>query len=190
MIVTIDVDKMFKLGITPNEYLLLQMIQNRALVSAKKLVDRTPELTTSTLDKLVEKRLIHNSNHSGEFDTTRIMLRNKWIGEIKKDSFFDELVRIFPSTVIRPDGIKDYLKTDLNKCRRLYTQNVKKDEVVHNEIMECLKLEIRERQRTGKMSYMKRLPNWISSEEWTAWKAQMDESSTETIDLGYGLKLE
>ena len=191
MIVTIDVDKMFKLGLTPDEYLLLLLIQNRGLVTAKKLVEKTPTLTCSTLEKLVDKRLIHNSNQPGEMDVSHIMLRNEFIGEVKKDDFFDELLREFPSTIIRPDGIKDYLKTDLNKCRRLYIQTVKKNEALHKEIMECLKYEVRERNRTGKMSYMKRLPNWISSQEWATWQTQReDNSSTETINLGYGLNLE
>jgi hypothetical protein len=56
--------------------------------------------------------------------------------------------------------------------------------------MECLKFEIRERHRTNKMGYMKRLPRWLATEEWKVWQQQLGESSVETIDLGYGLKLE
>jgi len=190
MIVTIDMDKMYKLGLTPDEYTLLQLIQNKALVSAKKLVGKIPTLTYSTLEKLVKKRLIHNSNQFGEIDVSLILLRNKFIGEMKKDTFFDDLLYIFPGTVIRPDGIKDYLKINLNKCRRLYVLAVKQDRVLHKEIMECLKYEIREREKTGKMSYMKRLPNWISSQEWATWQIQREDLNTETINLGYGLNLE
>jgi hypothetical protein len=191
MIVTIDTDKMFKLGITPDEYTLLQLIQNHALISAKKLIQKTPTLTSSTLDKLVEKRLIHNSNPKGEMDVCRIMLRNTFIGVIAKDDYFEELLLEYPGKVVRPDGTNDYLKTDLNKCRKLYTQLIKKDEVLHKQIMECLKLEVRERNRTGKIGYMKRLPKWLLSEEWKTWQLQLGENtSIEAIDLGYGLKLE
>jgi hypothetical protein len=191
MIVTIDTDKMFKLGITPDEYTLLQLIQNHALISAKKLVQKTPTLTSSTLDKLVERRLIHNSNPKGEMDVDRIMLRSTFIGEVKKDDLFEELLLEYPGMVVRPDGTKDYLKTDLNKSRKHYTSLVKKDEVLHRQIMECLKYEIRERNKTNKIGYMKRLYKWLTSEEWKSWQAQMVEtSSIETNDLGYGLKLE
>ena len=190
MIVTIDTDKMFKLGITPDEYTLLQLIQNKALVSAEKLVKITPSLTSSTLDKLVEKRLIHNTNPNSGIDVNRIMLRNTFIGEIKKDDFFEELLLEFPGKVVRPDGTNGYLKTDLNKCRKLYSQLVKKDEVLHRQIMECLRLEVKERTKTNKMGYMKRLPNWLNSEEWKIWQQQLQETNIETIDLGYGLKLE
>lgn len=189
MVVTIDVDKMFKMGLTPDEYLLLQLIQNHALVTAKKLVTKMSTLTTSTLERLVAKRLIHNSNQPGEMDVSRIMLRNTFIGELKKDELFDELVKEFPGTIIRPDGTKDWLKTDLNKCRKLYTALVKHDEVLHNNVMACLRLEKFERNRTGKMSYMKRLPNWINSQEWDSWKERLLDSHVETIDLGYGLNL-
>lgn len=190
MIVTIDVDKMFKLGLTPDEYVLLQLIQSRALVSARKLIQVTPTLTSSTLEKLVEKRLIHNSNPKGEIDVSRIMLRNNFVGVVAKDDYFEELLSEFPGQILRPDGTKDWLKTDLNKCRKFYTQLVKKDETLHKQIMECLKLEVKERSRTNKLGYMKRLPKWLLSEEWKAWQQQLEESNIETTELGYGLKLE
>lgn len=190
MIVTIDVEKMFKLGITPDEYTLLQLIQNRAFVTARKLLQKVPTLTSSTLDKLVEKRLIHNSNSKGEMDVSHIMLRNKFLGEVNKDDFFEELLLEFPGMVVRPDGTKDYLKTDLNKSRKLYSQLIKKDEVLHKQIMECLRYEVRERNRTNKLGYMKRLHKWLHSEEWKSWQQQLIYEDTETIELGYGLKLE
>lgn len=190
MIVTIDVERMLKLGITPDEYTLLQLIQQRALVSAAKLIQKCPTLTSSTLDKLVEKRLIHNLNQKGETDVTRIMLRNNFIGVVAKDDYFEELLLEFPGMVIRPDGTKDYLKTDLNKSRKLYTQLTKRDSVLHRQIMDCLRFEIRERIRTNKMGYMKRLFKWLNSEEWKSWQAQIADSNVETNDLGYGLNLE
>lgn len=191
MIVTIDLDKMYKLGITPDEYILLQLIQNKAFVSAKRLIQKTPTLTYSTLEKLVSKRLIHNLNKNNEFDVTHIMLRSNFIGVVSKDDYFDELLMVFPTMVTRPDGTDDYLKTDLNKSRKLYSQLIKKDEVLHKQIMECLKLEVDERKRTNKMGYMKRLYKWLHSEEWNAWQQKRVASSNiETIDLGYGLNLE
>jgi hypothetical protein len=190
MIVTIDTERMFKLDLTPDEYTLLQLIQNKGFVSAKRLVQRTPTLTSSTLDKLVGKRLIHNASPKGEVDVTKIMLRNNFIGVVTKDDYFEELLLEYPGMVNRPDGTKDFLKTDLNKSRKLYTSLVKRDEVLHNKIMECLRFEIRERSRTNKMGYMKRLYKWLFSEEWKTWQALMGDTDVETIDLGYGLKLE
>jgi hypothetical protein len=191
MIVTIDTEKMFKLGLTPDEYTLLQLIQNRGLVSAKKLVDLTPSLTSSTLDKLVAKRLIHNTSQKpGVVDVNRIMVRNTFIGEVKKDDLFEDLLLEYPGMVVRPDGTKDYLKTNLNTCRKLYNQLVKKDEVLHKQIMECLKFEKQNRSATNKMGYMKRLPKWLASEEWKSWQQLLGDSDIETIELGYGLKLE
>lgn len=191
MIVTIDTERMFKLGLTPDEFTLLQLIQNKGLISAKRLVQRCPNtLTSSTLDKLVEKRLIHNTAPKGTVDVTRIMLRNEFIGVVTKDDYFEELLLEYPGMVNRPDGTKDYLKTDLNKSRKLYSSLIKKDEVLHNKIMECLRFEIRERSRTNKLGYMKRLYKWLFSEEWKTWQALMGDSDVETIDLGYGLKLE
>jgi len=190
MIVTIDTEKMYKLGITPDEYAFLQLIQARAFASAKKLVEHTPTLTYSTLEKLVDKRLIHHSYSDGTLDVSKIVVRNSFTGEVKKDDLFEELLLEYPGKVIRPDGTSDYLKTDLNKSRKLYIQLVKKDEVLHKQIMECLRLEVRERTRTNKLGYMKRLYKWLSTEEWKVWQQRLEEVSTDTFELGYGLKLE
>jgi hypothetical protein len=191
MIVTIDTDKIFKLGLTPDEYTLLQLIHNKGYLSAKKLVQKTPTLTSSTLDKLVAKKLIHYTGVlPGVIDPDHIILRNSFIGETTKDDQFDELLRVYPSTVLRPDGQQDYLKTNLINCRKLYNQLIKKDEVLHKQIMECLKFEVRDRINTNKMGYMKRLYKWLSTEEWRAYLDRLTESTVETIDLGYGLKLE
>ena len=191
MIVTIDVDRMFKLGLTPDEFTLLQLIQNKGLISAKRLVQRCPStLTTSTLDKLVERRLIHYTAPKGTVDVNHIMLRSEFVGVVTKDDYFEELLLEYPGMVNRPDGTKDWLKTELNKSRKLYSSLIKKDEVLHKKIMECLRFEIRERSRTNKLGYMKRLYKWLLSEEWKIWQALMGDSDVETIDLGYGLKLE
>jgi hypothetical protein len=191
MVISIDIDKMFKLGLTPDEFVLLTLIQNKALVSAKKLITKTPSLTSSTLNNLVSKRLIHNFNQEGQTDPNRIMLRNKFIGEVKQDDFFDELLRKYPARVIRPDGTSDFLKTDLNRTRKAYISLVKKDEALHRLIMECLELEVSERTRTNKMSYFKKLPKWVASEEWNSWKDLLtNKTNIEISELGYGLKLE
>jgi hypothetical protein len=143
------------------------------------------------LEKLVTKRLIHHSCSKNKIDVERIVLRNTFLGEVKRDDLFEELLIEFPGKVVRPDGTSDYLKTDLNKSRKLYTQLVKKDAVLHKQIMECLKLEIRERSRTNKLGYMKRLPKWLITEEWKIWQQFLGEDTDiATLDLGYGLKLE
>lgn len=191
MIVTIDTEKMYKFGIDANEYALLQLIQTRMLSSAKKFVDNVPALTFSTLEKLTNKRLIHHSHLLGEkLDVSKIAVRSTFTGEANKNDLFEEFLLVFPGKVIRPDGTADYLKTELNKSKKLYTQLVKKDEVLHKQIMACLKLEVSERNRTNKLGYMKRLYKWLLTEEWKVWQQRLDELSTDSFELGYGLKLE
>lgn len=193
MIVTIDTDKMFKLGITPDEYTFLQLIQNKALTSARKLVDKVPTLTYSTLEKLTQKRLIHHSQEPGAvvpIDVSKVIVRSTFTGEVNKDDLFEEFLLEFPGKIIRPDGSHDYLKTDLNKSRKLYGTLVKKDEALHKQIMECLRLEVATRTRTGKLGYMKRLYKWLTTDEWRVWQSVLQESNVGTDELGYGLKLE
>ena len=73
------------------------------------------------------------------------------------DMFYDQ----FPVYVMRPDGTKGFLRANVNKCRKEYNRIVGKSKAMHEHIMDCLKYEIDERMRTGKIGYMKTMWKWL-----------------------------
>lgn len=82
---------------------------------------------------------------------------------------FDEFYNAFPVKALRPDGTYDYLRIDRTRCRKIYHNIVRVNKTMHDHVMDCLRLEVNERNRTGKMSFMKRMPTWLASEEWKAY---------------------
>lgn len=79
---------------------------------------------------------------------------------------FDEFYQLFPTKVLRPDGSYDYLRVDRERCRKIYHNAVRKNKTLHDHIMSCLQYEVMDRKRNGQMPYFKRMPTWLSSEEW------------------------
>ena len=98
---------------------------------------------------------------------------------------FEELLDLFPSTVIRPDGKKEYLKTDLRRSKSKY-KTITNDQVdIHNHIMQCLALEIATRTANNSMKYFRRIFNWLNTEGWKEFENNLSDKTIELTD-GYG----
>lgn len=195
MVIAIDMVKLSKLQITVAEYVLLYLIANRQIAVAKLFVEKDDSITPTTIQKLIKKKLIHSIVHEDKVDVTKIIVRSGFMDEMKKGDLFDDLVANYPIKVTRPDGMVDYLRNDLTRCRKLYNQTLKSGEAVHEEILKALAYEIYDRTSSNKMGYMKRLYKWLLTDEWKTWQQKLKEVSV--IDqadyystLGYGLKLE
>ena len=194
MVIAIDLARLAKLEITCGEYVMLYLIANRNIATAKQFVERDTSITPDTIQKLIKLKLIHASDQE-TVDVTKIIVRSKFLDEIKKGDVFDELVAHYPIKVTRPDGIVDYLRNDLTRCKKLYMQTIKSGEVTHKEIMDALAYEIYDRTNSNKLGYMKRLHKWLTSEEWHTWQQKLKEvdvinRADYNSTLGYGLNLE
>ena len=191
MVVDIDINKLLRLGISAEDYFFLRALQKKGVASLRKYYLQNPKPGDSVLESLVEKRLIHNANRHNEFDLEKIVVRNKFLDAAKPSTNeFEELYNVYPVKVTRPDGSIDYLRTDKTRCKRSYATKIKSGEVIHADVMEGLRFEISQRESDGSIAYMKRLPKWLASEEWLAWKERLSELNERVETFGYGLKLE
>lgn len=98
---------------------------------------------------------------------------------------FIELYEIYPCDVIRTDGSKNYLKTDRNRCEELYTAYLKEGLLTHDEVMICLKSELRAKKQTGNMKYLKRFDKWLNAREFEGYKDNADKP----VFMPYGTEL-
>ena len=137
---------------------------------------------------------VTNTNELNEYDPTKISLEPDFLRIIANGDFFDELVQVFPVSVIRPDGTKDFLRNDLKRCKMAYSKITKNKFFIHQHILECLRYEIALKKKEGKMSYFKRLSKWLASEEWKIYEQALNESNIDSLSnnggLGYGCELE
>ena len=123
----------------------IQELANQGLISINNSTDNQVISKTSKLDELLKE------------DKTMF------------DTFYDQ----FPVYVIRPDGTKGFLRANVNKCRKEYNRIIGKSKAMHEHIIACLRYEIDDKMRTGKMGYMKTMWKWLTQREWETFEEQM-----------------
>ena len=191
MIIEIDTQMLADEKLTPTQYFILQLI---SLGQHKYLKNWYESLgdnhVTSELRNLIEMEFLASLNTSEEIDFTKLFLLPRSIKLLGTDrDWFQELVNIYPVKAIRSDGVRDYLRTDLERCRKIYNKKVNGNLNKHEHIMSLLKYEIQIKTNEGSMCYMKRLPKWLASEEWKVSEERIDNEGE--IDEGgtYGTDL-
>jgi len=165
MLVDINVDTLIKHKITANQFLIAYLISKENLHLLHLYIESNKGYNKADLEALVKARFIHNSNKGKDFDLSKISVRPKFENLIAVGDHFDELIALFPKRVRRTSGSNDYLRTDLNRCRKLYNKITKGRRQVHDHIMDCLRYELEVRRLENSYAYMKRIPKWLSSEE-------------------------
>lgn len=100
----------------------------------------------------------------------------------REKTWFDEFYEVFPVYVMRPDGTKGFLRSNINKCRNEYKKIVGKSRAMHEHILKCLKFEIDSKTITGKLGYFKTMWKWLAQHEWEVIEEQLQYEQGETIN--------
>lgn len=119
---------------------------------------------------------------------TQVISKTEKLEELLKEdkAMFDMFYDQFPVYVMRPDGTKGFLRANVNKCRKEYNRIIGKSKAMHEHIMDCLKYEIDERMRTGKIGYMKTMWKWLTQHEWETFEEQMKLDDYQPNTYNYG----
>lgn len=120
---------------------------------------------------------INNNNYYRAVTTTA--------GSTCEERQFNELLELYPTVGTRKDGTSYELKNKLNVCKKGYIDYLKTGAMTHDEIMTALKVELNDKQLTGKMHYLKGLHRWINEKTFEQYKGRI----LETSGLGYGQTL-
>lgn len=102
-------------------------------------------------------------------------------------TYFELFSEIYPKYVLRPDGSKAYLKTNINKCKHLFDLYTGLSEAMAKHLIDCLSFEVEKKTQTGKLGYMKTMYKWLTEHKWEESEAEMsDKTITQT---SYGTEL-
>ena len=103
-------------------------------------------------------------------------------------AYFDLFYDMYPVYVIRPDGHKDYLRANINKCRKLYNTYVGRSSDMARHLNACLEYEMKKKLNEGKMSYMKTMWRWLVDHQWEAIEEEMADNNIVHTSI-YGTEL-
>jgi len=191
MVVEFSVALLEQLKLTPNEFFVVTLIKHKEFdLLLKFLRDTyTKEESEEIYLHLIElKYLTSTSFLQNSYDYSRCKIGNELYSLLKTDDIFDEFLETYPSSVIRSDGVVDYLRTDQKQCRMIYLKATRNSPAVHQHILKCLNFEVDKRNKDGSMKFMTRMAKWLTTE---AWKAYEDEINNVQVKKDkYGTELE
>ena len=183
MILELDTTLLNKLNINLNQLVLLSLVMNTNQKDNQTVHELLSRVNEEEIQDLVNRNIIVVTN----MDTTIIYKVSEQTKELiakMHDSMFDELYNTFPAYVMRPDGTKGFLRSNINKCRREYNRIVGKSRAMHEHIMQCLRYELDDKITTGKIGYMKTMWKWITQHEWECYEDRLN--NTENMEEQYG----
>lgn len=198
MIIEVDTEVLRKSNISILQYFIGYFLLTKEFKKLAKLITEEIgfDIFKTLIADLESKSFMHNMNDNTqkEWSYDSIIVRNKFIELVKDyqaEDMFDELLKIYPIKVQRPDGNMDYLRTDVARCRKMYNNTIiKKSFKKHEDIIKALKFEIEIRKKEDSLKYMKRLPKWLASEDWKVFEERMKDMKTTVESEAYGTELE
>jgi hypothetical protein len=187
MLVELDLLEAKRLKLTINQFLLIRLVIDKINIAPIK---ETLNISGSDIDKLISLNIFTKDSL---FTPTlsRLKLTPEMEKAIGTKDFFSEFYDSYPVYSIRTDGSRDYLRSDVNRARVVYNKLVGKSETKHNEVMTALKAELAEKRASNKMSYMKRMYKWLTSEEYLVYleKSKAIIYSDEPKTISYGTEV-
>jgi hypothetical protein len=190
MIVEFSVALLDKLQLTPNEFFIVTLIKHKEFDLLTQFLGSTytREESGSIFSKLIDKKYLTSTSYlQNYYDYSRCKLGNELYSLLKTDDIFEEFLEAYPISVIRPDGVVDYLRVDQKGCKMMYIKLTRNSIAAHQHILKCLEFEVEKRRRDGSIKYMVHMSKWLTTE---AWKSYEDEINTSVNTIKYGTELE
>lgn len=184
MILELDTQFLLDNKITAHQFIIAKLVSESKLTLLKQYISYTNTLNDiyKDLGQLKRAGFLNSTHNDGSIISfEKINVSPKFLKAFSfTDDPFDELYNLYPVKTLRPDGTHDYLRVDQSRCRKLYHNIVRKKPSIHENIMKCLTKEIEDRGLKGQMSYMKRMPTWLTSEAWKAYDDRVENDSNST----------
>lgn len=176
--IEIDTKIIRYLDLNIDQLVFISFVENDNQKINQDVLEIISRIDKTSIQNLVERELItiEESEEGTSYDLTDKFYE---ITGRKKD-MFTEFYDAYPVYITRTDGTKDYLRTNAKRCEKQYKKIVGKNRLRHEHIMECLKYDISEKMKTGKIGYMKRMWNWLTSCEWEVYEEQMKQQQLQT----------
>lgn len=191
MVIEYSVALLEQLKLTPNEFFIITLIKHKEFDLLEKFLKEnyTSDESENAFRKFISLKYLTSTSYlKNSYDYSVCKLGNELNSKLKTDDIFEEFLEAYPSSVIRTDGVIDYLRTDQKSCKLLYIKTTKNSRASHEHILKCLNFEVEKRNRDGSMKFMPRMSKWLTQE---AWKSYEDEINKSVIPVNtYGTDLE
>ena len=172
MILELDISLLKTLNLSINQLAFISLVLSENQKDHQDIQELLSRVNEEEIQDLIQRNIIITQTMNNGIS---YQLSDDIINTLQKrnDSMFDEFYETFPVYVIRPDGTKGFLRANVNKCRKEYNRIVGKSRAIHEHIMDCLRYELDDKMRTGKLGYMKTMWKWLTQHEWECYEEQL-----------------
>ena len=169
-----------------NQLVFLSMVLDKNQNTKYQDVHRLVSLIRDDeISYLIQQNLV-TSIERGEFKVYEATERLKLFMTNEKD-YFDTFYELYPVYVLRPDGMKSYLRANVNKCRHLFNVTCGRSSAMAEHLIKCLEFEIDKKMKEGKIGYMKTMWRWLVDHQWEESEEEMNDTA-KTVNT-YGTDL-
>ena len=179
MILELDISLLKTLNLSINQLAFISLVLSENQKDHQDIQELLSRVKEEEIQDLIQRNIIITQTMNNGIS---YQLSDDIINTLRKrnDSMFDEFYETFPVYVIRPDGTKGFLRANVNKCRKEYNHIVGKSRAMHEHIMDCLRYELDNKMRTGKLGYMKTMWIWLTQHEWECYEEQLKVKEEDT----------
>ena len=179
MILELDISLLKTLNLSINQLAFISLVLSENQKDHQDIQELLSRVNEEEIQDLIQRNIIITQTMNNGIS---YQLSDDIINTLLKrnDSMFDEFYETFPVYVIRPDGTKGFLRANVNKCRKEYNRIVGKSRAMHEHIMDCLRYELDDKMRTGKLGYMKTMWKWLTQHEWECYEEQLKVKEEDT----------
>ena len=179
MILELDISLLKTLNLSINQLAFISLVLSENQKDHQDIQELLSRVNEEEIQDLIQRNIIITQTMNNGIS---YQLSDDIINTLQKrnDSMFDEFYETFPVYVIRPDGTKGFLRANVNKCRKEYNRIVGKSRAIHEHIMDCLRYELDDKMRTGKLGYMKTMWKWLTQHEWECYEEQLKVKEEDT----------
>lgn len=169
-----------------NQLVFLSMVLDKNQNTKYQDVHRLVSLISDDeISYLVQQNLV-TSIERGEFKVYEATERLKTFMTNEKD-YFDLFYELYPVYVLRPDGMKSYLRANVNKCRHLFNVTCGRSSAMAEHLIKCLEFEINKKMKEGKIGYMKTMWRWLVDHQWEESEEEMNDTPVQQNAYGTDL---
>jgi hypothetical protein len=170
-----------------NQLVFLSMVLNKNQKYNDQDVHKLVSLISDDeISYLIQKNLITSMERRGftYYDPSQYLLS---LLEPKKD-WFDTFYDAYPIYVTRKNGLKSFLRTNKNKCRKIFNDYVQGIESNAKHLLECLNFEVQKKTLAGELGFMKTMYRWLQEHSWEAIEEEMQYQQS-IKEKSYGTEL-
>lgn len=177
MNISFAINILLRKGLTADDYTICTLIKEKKYGLLKLMYEILGDSMHERIAILVKEEYLSFNGLGTIMPIKELKVTQKFESLISVDDPFEEFYNKYPTSVIRIDGKRDYLRGDKAKCRIRYKKLTDKNPLYHKHILECLVRELEQKEKSQNMGYFKRMINWIDQEEWKKHETEYKEDS-------------